>query len=71
MALWKKSCLLINTLIECKCVEGKEVKEGKSQISELLDTQKQLKDEPKEMFLLMAKKDTEIAHIKSKLAKTA
>lgn len=57
--------------MECKCVEGIEVKEGKSQISELLDTQEQLKNEPKEMSLLMAKKDTEIAHLKSELAKTA
>lgn len=48
------------TLIECEFAKDRARNKGKSQVSEQLDHQEQLKHELEEMSLLLAKKDVKL-----------
>ncbi|WMV46565.1 hypothetical protein MTR67_039950 [Solanum verrucosum] len=55
----------MSTLMECECVKGKAG--NKSEVSELLAVQSQLKHELEAMIVTLANKDVEIARLKVKL----
>lgn len=64
-----KQAMSLHTLIECECVEDRQDKKGKSQLSKLLDNQEKLRHEMEEISLLLMNKDIEIAHLKAQLEK--
>ncbi|KAH0746349.1 hypothetical protein KY285_008006 [Solanum tuberosum] len=64
-----KQTISLTTLIKCECVEGRTGNKGKSQVSELLEQQQQLKHELEEMTVIMASRNAEIAQLNAQLLK--
>ncbi|KAH0696051.1 hypothetical protein KY289_013533 [Solanum tuberosum] len=63
----KVSFHLMNTLLKCKCVEGKTG--NKIKVSELRVKHEQMKHELEEMKVTLANRDVEIAHLNAQLLK--
>ncbi|KAH0776523.1 hypothetical protein KY290_007934 [Solanum tuberosum] len=62
-----KQAISLTILIKCECVEGRTGNKGKSQVSELLEQQEQLKHELEEMTVIMASRNAEIARLNAQL----
>lgn len=66
-----KKVMPLNTLIECECIDARGGKKEKSQISQLLEGQEQLRHEIEELTVLLTQKDDEIVKLKGQIAKSS